>query len=431
MLASARSLGFSSLVMTLPLAVLAAPGSGASAASSRSDGTWGPTEVVADATASGEGQSALVRVRAGGSAVAAWKHANTVMVARRGAAGHWTAPAAVSPSFLQPSPYDLAVGPDGAASVVWQQRVGGQWRVEESHLSSGDWTSPRSLAAGTSPRTTIDGRGTTTVVWSGPGVRSARRQPGGGWRLQPIVRNGTVRLLKVGSNADGDVVAAWHDGNVVRSSLRPHGGRWTLPHSWAPFGHERPIINGLQAGVDGRGRALVVWSTTGVWKAATHEYGNYVAWARSTQAGSWSPVRKVTGSLGEDGGDLDMSMNASGSAVAVWFQVYRSDSPAFVWAARFRPAGAWSAPLRISPRSAEWPGPRVWLDAHGEAHAFVENGWGRILAFHQSPGASWSPPNVLGDGRLADADGRGVNLVVVYGSSPGTGLHATAWTGTP
>jgi hypothetical protein len=438
MLKSGRFLASASLVLTVPLLVVTTPSasdataSGPSGVSAGARGSWGAEEVVGDTVVADQEQPALVRVRAGGSAVAAWVAASydadgPLMVARRRANGHWTVPLAVSPPVVEQTSFDLGIGPTGSASVVWQQRVGDRWRVKESHLRSGAWTAAHALGTGTGPRTTIDGRGTTTVVWSGHGIRSARRSHTGPWHSVPVTRSGAARLLRVSSNADGDVVVAWLHGALVSSSVRPHGARWAGARTWRPDRRDHPVLSGLQSAIGAEGRALVVWSATGVWKEAQHEYANYLAWSRSTGAGTWAPVRLITRSLGEDGGDLSLSMNASGAAVAAWVQIHRSDSPTFAWAARFRPNGTWSAPGRITSGSADWP--VAWMDRRGTAHVIVETGWGRMRAFRQSS-RSWSTGTLVAKGRLADAAGQGSCLIVPYGPQSNDSLRAVLWTST-
>jgi hypothetical protein len=168
----------------------------------------------------------------------------------------------------------------------------------------------------------------------------------------------------------------------------------------------------------------VMWSTTGIWREAQSEYANFLAWSRSTPSGSWSPSRKLTTSLGEDGGNLSLSMNGSGAALAAWTQVYRTGSPSRVWAARFRPDGTWGPPLEV----AGGGGPAAFMDRRGKAHVIAVQNGRRILAFTQSSGRPWGTGAIIATGHLYDVAGRGEHLIALYDS--GSGLRAAAWSST-
>jgi hypothetical protein len=434
----ARFLGSLALVTAVPLLVVTTSSvssgtvSDAPRLSSGARASWGAEEVVADAAfpTSEHESPAVVRVRPGGSAVAAWitgiQGNGPLMVARRRPDGQWTTPLQLVGAQMRGfAAYDVAVGPPGVASVVWQQRVGARWRVKESHLRSGTWTAAQGLGTGIRPRVTIDGRGTTTVVWSGRGIRSARRAQTGPWRFAAVTRSGTADLLRISSNTDGDLVVAWLHGTLASSSLRRHGATWSEARTWRPARRDRSFLWGLQTAIGAEGRALVMWSTTGIWREAQSEYANFLAWSRSTPSGSWSPSRKLTSSLGEDGGQLSLSMNGSGAALAAWTQVHRTGSPSRVWAARFRPDGTWGPPLRVASSSAHQPA--AFMDRRGTAHVVAESGR-RILAFTQSSERPWGTGTVIASGHLYDVAGRGEHLIALYDS--GSGLRAAAWSST-
>ena len=439
MIGSGRFLGPVALVLAVPLFAVATPSvsggavSDAPRVSSAAQASWGTEEVVADTAFPTDQQDEplVVRVRPGGSAVAAWiadvpGGSGPLMVARRRADGDWTTPVQLAGASTRGfAAQDVAVGPPGFASVVWQQRVGDRWRVKESHLRSGTWTATQVLGTGTGPRVTIDGRGATTVVWSGRGIRSARRAQTGPWRFAPVTRSGTADLLHVSSNADGDVVVAWLHDVLVSSSLRRHGARWSGTRTWRPARRDRGSLTGLQTTIGAEGRALVAWSTSGVWREAQGRYANYVAWSRSTSSGTWSPSRKLTSSLGEDGGDLSLSMNGAGAALAAWTQIPFTGSPTRLWAARFRPDGTWGPPLRVASAGR----PAAFIDRRGKAHVVAQN-LRRILAFNQSSGRPWGTGTVIATGHLFDATGHGDSLIALYAPRSFVGLGAVAWSST-
>ena len=421
MLRSGRFLGAASLVLAVPLLAVTTPSVSGSSMSeaprvpAAARATWGSEEVVAETGGPNEEfPTAVVRVRTSGSAVAAWiadaEEAGTgpLMVARRQSDGHWTAPLQLVGGYTE---FDVAVGRSGLASVVWEQLVGDHWRVKESHLRSGTWTAAQTIGTGSGPRVTIDGRGITTVVWSHRGIRTARLIRDGTWRSGRVTSSGRPGVVRVNSNSDGDLVVAWHHDALVSASVRPHGGRWSAPRTWSPDRRDRPHLTGLQATIGPDGQALVMWSATDVWREAQHDYANYVAWSRSTPSGTWPPSRILTRSLGEDGGELTLSMNDSGAALAAWIQIQRTGDPSRAWAARFRANGTWGAPLRVTP--SEVGRPAAFMDRRGKAHVVADGG--PILAFHQSPGRPWSVGKTIAKGDLLDASGRGMHLIAIYG----------------
>jgi hypothetical protein len=389
--------------------LLTPPGPPASAAD-----VWGPVEdlgVHLDAYSQGR-EPAIVRVRGDRTAVAAWAASDydapgPVTVARRGAAGGWTTPVAVSADLPDSATYDLAVAGDGLASVVWERKVGTDWRIEESHLDGGSWSTPVELGRGRKPDVIVDGNGVTTVAWSRNGVRVARRTEAGTWSTPRQVASGSASAVRLAANPSGDVALVWTVRyREVRASVRPHARKtWSAP---VVLG-KGPYVTSMRVTVDGQGRALALWTVGGIWDDTRHDYRNHLATATSDARGHWAKTRILTRSLGEDGGWADLAMNGDGRAVVAWLQIDRSDSPAYLWAARFRPDGTWTAPARVG--KTEWWQPQVWLDRRGVAHV-VTNRAG-IWHFAQRPGDPWKT-RALNPGKVLDAHGVGDRLVMLF-----------------
>lgn len=376
-------------------------------------GDWGPVEdmgVDIDVY-NYDREPVVVRVRSDRTAVAAWvagddETPGPVTVSSRPADGGWTAPEAASEDLTGGATYDLSVARSDLASVVWERKVGSTWLIEESHLDGGAWSTPVQVGVGRKPEAVVDGTGVTTVAWSRDGVRVARRADGGTWSTPRRIAAGPVSGLELAANPDGDVAVAWTSGyRKVRASVRPHGKAWAAP---ATLG-KGPYVTSMRVAVGGLGRALVLWTVTGIWNEALHDYRNYLAWARSDAQGHWSKTRRLTRRLGEDGGSVDLSMNGNGFALAAWIQIDRSDSPAFLWTARFRPDGTWTAPVRVS--KVGWSEPEAWMDRKAVAHVVINRG--EIWHFSQRPAAAWKARE-LNPGRVLDAHGVGDRLVLLF-----------------
>ncbi|MDP2773925.1 MAG: hypothetical protein Q8O61_10240 [Nocardioides sp.] len=395
------------LVSAALLAVVP-PGPGAAAAD-----VWGPVEdlgVDVDAYDQ-DREPAIVRVRADRTAVAAWvpgddEAPGPLTVVRRGATGGWKTPQAVSADLPDHATYDLAVAAKGRASIVWERKVGTTWRIEESHLAGGSWSTPVELGRGRRPESIVDGTGVTTVAWSQSGVRVARRTAAGAWSTPRRIAAGPVSELELAANPDGDVALVWTVRyRTVRAAVRPHGRTWQAPVTLGRGAY----VTSMKVAMDRRGRALALWTVTGIWNEAKHDYLNHLAWARSDARGHWSKTRKLTRRLGEDGGWADLSMTGDGRAVVAWLQIERSDSPAYLWAARFDPDGRWSVRMRIA--KTEWWDPQAWLDRKGVAHIVTNRA--AVIHFAQRPGAAWSA-RAVNQGKVVDAHGVGNRLVMLF-----------------
>lgn len=322
-------------------------------------------------------------------------------------------PKPVSADLPDGATYDLALARSGRDSVVWERKVGTTWRIEESHLDGGAWSTPAPVGRGRKPEVIVDGTGVTTVAWSRSGVRVARRAGHGAWSTPRRIAGGAVSGLELAANPTGDVALAWTVRyREVRAAVRPHGrSSWAAPVTLG----KGAFVTSMRVATGGSGRALALWTVTGIWNEAKHDYRNYLAWARSDAKGHWSTTGTLTrelgelGELGEDGGAADLSMNGDGRAVAAWQQIDRSDSPAFLWAARFRPDGTWTSPVRVS--RTRWSEPRAWLERKGVAHVVTDRTG--IWYFSQKPGAAWRA-RALNQGRVIDAHGVGNRLVMLF-----------------
>ena len=374
---------------------------------------WAPTELIStgsvDEDANPNRPPALIRVRANGSAAAAWHTGGDsswehLKVATRSSTGAWSAPHNLA-KVRYSNEFDLAVGRGGLASVVWQERVSGRLRVVESHRASGGWSRPVPLGVGMASGTTIDGRGVTTVAWSGPsGLHVVRRPAGKNWQ-KPVrvgARSDRAWRLAIDSNADGDVVLGWLVGRKVRGAVRSQRGTWAHARTL----DRTNVVWNIAMAVGPNGRGLMLWPT--------YAYG-YLGWARSKPDGRWCGKRVLTDRLGEDGGDMSLSMNGSGLAVVAWLRVDHSSSPAFTWSARFRPRHGWTSPVRVSKRSSGWGLPFAWLAKRDMAHVVTGRGdTSEILAFGQRPGAAWGPGRKVAGGDALDVDGRGARMALLY-----------------
>ena len=416
----------SGVVAVAPLA-LAAPAQTAWAPAG-----WGPDEAVGShAFETWDDPETHVALTKAGVTYAAWMQPTgdqgRIYATRRDTAGSWSPPMALSAKISQFNSFDLAVGPDGLASVVWQRaRSGAQW-VEESHYSGGFWSTPHRVAKGRSPEVAVDSHGTTTLVYSRRGLAVQRRTFAGAWGGAQKLTRRTVYDVAVAADSPGNVVVAWEEPgtSVLRARVRLAGGTWKPTRTLTTLAGKETGIGSLEARVGPQGRALVVWTTTGDWRAAAHVYRNGVGWARSTSAGAWSATQYLTRAIGEDGGDLQLSTNASGQALAVWTAAGGgSEGWVRLDAARFRADGTWGPIVNLA---IKWHTARAWLDDAGTAYLLAHRGRS-IWQVSQAEGHGWSTRSeVVPQGHLLDAGGTGHRLVLLWlAGSPASHLWGKA-----
>jgi hypothetical protein len=392
-------------------------------------GRWGPVEKIAatanldnhgldnfDPVYSYRRRPALVDVRANESAVIVWiapsPAPRRLLVSQRSAAGGWRGAQDMSSGLVgQVGAYDLAVGSQGSASVVWSSTQADKSWIEESHRAGGTWSAPVRVGRGNAPLTTIDGSGVTTLAWSHHGVWVTQRTAHGRhWTRPTRIARQQPGQLHLASSRGGDVAAAWLVGSArVVAAVRPRGSSsWTPPATL----DTAIYLDSLRLAMDQSGRALAVWSGTA---DQLRDYTTYVASARSTPRGRWSTTRDLTTrDLGEHGALVDVSMNPDGLAVASWLQIAGgSDGESVLWADRLGSNGTWAAPARVTRGTETWWDVRPWMDSAGAAHLVASRGRHGIWSFSQEPGAAWRG-SVLDHGGLIDATGVGRRMVMVF-----------------
>lgn len=394
---------------------------------------WGPPEVVSTHAFqdSWEAPQTQVGVTATKVAYAAWLQEvaggkSRVYGARRDAAGVWSTPVALSAKVSSYRTFDLAVGSQGLASVVWDRRVSGSWRVEESHFYGGAWSAATTVAAGTFPEVAVDGQQVTTVVVHKSGLKAVRRAASGAWSAPKALTPKRVYDVAVAANGPGAVAVTWEEpaGSLLRGVVKPAGQPWRPVRTLAVLPGTAGI-GSMEIGFGPVGRALVVWTTTDDWRDGPHVYRNGVGWTSVTSAGVWGTAAYLTRAIGEDGGNLSLSVNDQGQAIAVWTSAGGgSEGWVKLQTSRFRADGRWGA---IATLAKKWFETRAWLDDFNTAYVLAQRGQ-PIWQVTQEPGHPWSArQEVVPKAQLADASGLGARLLMLWvEGSPTTTLTAAA-----
>ena len=187
----------------------------------------------------------------GGEAVAVWQWqpvggTRTIEVSTGRADGAWTAPAMLSAKGATARDPQVAVDGAGRATVVWRRDAGGDDAVIEvaAQRPDGTWEMPRPISAeGTRarrPRVAVAPNGAAAVVWEQrvdgvQGVAAATRGPDGTWSAPTVVSTGvrSTQEPDVAVGPLGAAVAVWigrdSRGIGVFTSLHDEGTGWSAP----------------------------------------------------------------------------------------------------------------------------------------------------------------------------------------------------------
>ena len=250
-------------------------------------GAWSsPTAISAQGT---RARQPVVDMDGRGGAVVAWRRdsggVNAVIeVAERGVDGRWSRPRALSDPDRRARRPRLAVAPDGAAVVVWEERVDGVAAVGAATRTPGGRWSPAAVISGAvvkshEPDVAIGASGNATAIWiagddDGAGAFAAASRSDGSWEAPRRLAPGDApprevpRPGRAGTGADvavlpdGRAVAAWtlHAGgaDVVATATRT-GGTWGSPRRVSRGG----IGGGVQVAALAGGGALLAWEELG------------------------------------------------------------------------------------------------------------------------------------------------------------------------
>jgi hypothetical protein len=296
-------------------------------------GTWtGSTAVPGSAP----GEEPRVGLDDAGNAIVVWEGGTTVQSAYRPAAGTWAGPTQVSLAGDVTFDPQVAMGPTGAALVVWRRDgtdpvVTVQSRLRHSGAAGWTTVTDRSpLPTSTGPVVSYEpqvrwsrGGDDRLVVWDNHAVGALpllQKTAGsggeyGGWTngVSPWQSAGdgatTVEAPQVALDDAGGAVAVWRSfdgaGFRIKASTTPTlFGSWSTP---VPLADVETGLAEPQVGADPAGDAAAVWRTSsGTISAATRPAG-----------GIFDPATTIS-SDGTTGLHPRVAMTAAGDAIATW-----------------------------------------------------------------------------------------------------------------
>ena len=229
--------------------------------------------------------------------------------------------------MYSPAP-QVSFGPAGEAIAVWSLLDGSNVIVGTSSSRDGGetWGPVTNLSAagqdGQSPQISIDDAGNAVAVWTFyDGVNyvvqgSSSNDGGATWAaaVDLSVTAPGVYNPQVSFDAAGHAIAIWAlydsgDYIIQTRSSSDGGATWSSIVDFSDFVQSG---NNPQVGFDAFGNALAVWSG--------YNGSDYVVQARSSaDAGAtWGNVSNLS-ATGSDGYNPQLSFDASGNALAIWY----------------------------------------------------------------------------------------------------------------
>lgn len=301
--------------------------------------------------------------------------------------------------------------------------------------ADGVWVAPELVetddaGGANSPQISFDANGNALAVWhqydgTRYNVVANRYVAGTGWGAQELIETGnagTAQFPQVAADANGNALAVWRQSNGTRYNILANryvvGTGWgtaelieteNASHAYTP-----------QVVMDANGNGIAVWHQ------ADGTRNNI--WANRYVAGSgWGAAEKIeTGSL--IAYSAQVSVDASGNAVAVWHQSDGSRNN--IWSNRYEVGGSWgTAELIETDNTGSATAAQVSVDANGNALAVWYQGDGsrnNIWSNRYVAGGSWGTAELIETDNLGGADGPQVtfdangNALAVWYQSDGS-----------
>ncbi|MDH3623923.1 MAG: hypothetical protein OES69_07100 [Myxococcales bacterium] len=351
------------------------------------DGMWGVAEPIETAASTRQVELA---VDASGNAVAVWVRDGEVWSNRWTPGSSRGTPVRIDDGA--PPGYILfpqvAIDPSGNAVAVWGRHEpgvadftmwwnrwtpGDGWGTAE-RIDTDDDLTDRPPDILEHPEVAIDAGGNVVVVWPQTegnhiNIWSNRRTPNGGWGTAQLIESNDALFWAFGPEVavdpSGNAIAVWIQMDYERSGT--WSNRWTPEGGWGTAEYigdddDSGIGGGqLQVAIDASGHAIAVWK----------EPDQYVWSNRWTPEGGWGTAERIHDDAPNVVGLAQVAVDGSGNVVAVWVQ---SDGAlSHIHSNRWTADGGWGTAERIETEDAEdaWY-PQVTVDARGNAVAVWE-----------------------------------------------------------
>ncbi|MEK7747941.1 MAG: M12 family metallo-peptidase [Nitrospirota bacterium] len=271
----------------------------------------------------------------------------------------------------------VALDSEGNAIAIWQQANKKRMDIWANRFVAGTgWETPvlietNNTGSASLPQVGVDSNGNAMAIWQQSNKKrmdiwANRFISGIGWETPTLIETrdiGSALVPQIAVDPKGNAMAVWQQSDSKKKSI--WANRYTVNVGW-----ESPVVieiddieraSAPQITVDSEGNAVVVWRQSN--RGVAHIWANsYV-----TNTGWQVPIRIDTKNAG-NANLPQVSMNLTGNAVAVWQQTIKGQS--HIWANRFLPNTGWQGAARINTDDkGNAKEPKVSIDASGSAIA--------------------------------------------------------------
>ena len=308
---------------------------------------------------------------------------------------------------------DIKFDANGNALAVGMQRDGTQQNIWANRYTPGiGWgtaarikTNDKAVVEGL--KIAFDASSNAMVVWSQSdnanpfNIWANRYTPGSGWGTAELIESdntGSASGVEIAFDPRGNALAVWQqsDGN---NRLSLYANRYTPGGGWgtaALIETNEGDASHPKIALDASGNALVVWTQSEGSRFSRTDRSNI--WTnRYTPGDGWGTAKLIDANNARLAIGAKIAMNASGNAMAVWFQ---TDSPhSNIWANRYTPGSGWGTPEVIETDNAgDASNPQIAMDADGSVLAVwrqSDDGRFNIRTNRYIPGSGWSKAAAL------------------------------------
>lgn len=293
----------------------------------------------------------------------------------------------------------IAVDGEGDVTVVWERYVGtNKLQIQAVYRSAGgSWQVPVTIGEvdtmmDPEPWVAVDAQGEATATWTAGGtIYGASKPAGEGWQAPVQLSSNEAFVPQAAVDEQGDATVVWmhYDGStyIVQSAYKPAGGSWETPTDLSQPGEEG---GDPQIALDATGDAMVTWD------GHPSEYEDVVRVAYRPSGGSWQAPVDISNE-GEQIQSLQVALDAQGDAMVAWAGSGKEVGD--IVHAAYRPAGgAWESPTSLSQDGGNAYPEDLVFDAAGNAAILWQrnNGADNILQGDYRPaGGSWETPTDL------------------------------------
>ncbi len=369
-------------------------------------GGWGVAGTIE--AGAGDALGPQVAVDSSGNAVATWHQwdgtTNSIWANTYGEGSGWDIAVPIETAAVDARDAEVAVGAAGDGVAVWRQLDGTQYSIRANEFTLGIGWGTAELIEGdpgeaVGAQVAIDPKGNAFAVWeqsngSHRGIWSNQRTAGAGWGAAMRIESASYDTYgpEVATDPAGNAIAVWRefDGAQYRvAANRFNASGWGTETWIAPIAGGQPAAPDAELAVDASGNAIAVWWEIGppdsVWAS------RYVR-----ETGTWEPKVSIVADTANDADYPQVGVSPAGSAVAVWHQ--KNGTLYDAWANRYEPGTGWQTAVLIETSgvsSATYP--QVAVDSAGGAVAVwreFDGAWNRITANRFDASASWDLVNV-------------------------------------